>query len=244
MPREEGCAINAVDLIVLGILAVSILFGMYKGFINAVLGLIGLFAALIIAYLAYPQLARALQSNQSLINTLAHYSDASSRIHDLDLALTPVAGIPQTLLNQALTNAALPQPFEAFVRANILNQAFASLGSINVAEYLNQTIIAVSLNILCFLVCFAVAYAAIMLIVHLINYVFRLPVLKHLDMLLGGAFGGIRGIFLVFVLFALVPILLTISPIPQVSQMISESSLASIFYQSNLIQTIMQGTLW
>ncbi len=235
---------NVVDLIILGIIGISILFGLYKGFINAMLGLIGLFLALVIAYVAYPHVAKSLQGNESLVRTLIHYSDASSRIHDLDLSLTPVANIPPQIIDEVLTRAALPQPFDAFVRANVTGQVFAALGSTNISEYLNQTIIAVSINILCFLASFGVAYAVIMLLVHLIGYVFRMPVLKHLDLLLGGLFGGARGIFLVFVLFALVPILLTVSPIEQVSQAIAESQLAGIFYKSNLIQSIMQGTLF
>jgi uncharacterized membrane protein required for colicin V production len=236
--------LNVVDLIILGIVGVSILFGLYRGFINALLGLVGVFAALMIAYTAYPQLAKSLQDNESLVRTLVHYSDASSRIHDLDLSRTPVAGMPAQLLNEILSRAALPEPFDAFVRANVTGQVFASLGSATIADYLSQTIVAVSLNILCFLASFAAAYAAIMLLVHLLGYVFALPVLKHMDLLLGGVFGAVRGILLVFVIFALVPILLTVSPIEGISQSISQSMLADFFYRTNLIQSIMQGTLF
>jgi uncharacterized membrane protein required for colicin V production len=232
-----------VDLVVLGIIGVSVLFGLYKGFISGVLGLAALLLALLAAYVFYPQLAKALQSNQSLVDTLIHYSDASSRIHDLDLAMTPVASIPQQVLDEVLRRANLPDPFGAFVRTNILGQAFATLGSVNVAEYLNQTIIAVSINILCFLAAFAGGYIAALLVLNLVNYVFQFPAIKHFDALLGGVFGLIRGVFVVFVLFALVPILLTVSPIEQVSQLITESHLAAVFYRSSVIQTIMQGTI-
>ena len=235
---------NIVDFVILGILGVSILFGLYKGFVNSVLGLVGLFAALAVAYVLYPQLAKMLQEDEGLVRTLIHYTDASSRIGDLDLSLMPVASIPQQMLDDILQRAALPPPFDAFVRANVAGQVFSSLGSVNVSEYLNQTIIAVSINILCFLVSFGIGYAAVMLLIHMISYVFRMPVLKHFDLLLGGVFGGIRGIFLVFVLFAVVPILLTVSPIEQVAELIDASRFAGMFYKSNIIQTIMQGTLF
>ena len=235
---------NVVDLLILGIIGVSVLFGLYKGFISSVFGLLGVFVALLVAYTVYPQLAKSLQDNESLVRNLVHYSDASSRIHDLELSQTPVKGISAQTLGEIMDRANLPQPFDDFVRANIVDQVFAPLGSVNVSEYLNQTIIAVSLNILCFLACFGVAYAAVMLLVHLLGYVFRLPVLKHFDLLLGGLLGGVRGVLLVFVLFAIVPVLLTVSPIEQVSIAIAESRLASTFYQTNLIQSIMQGTLF
>ncbi|MCL2810333.1 MAG: CvpA family protein [Clostridia bacterium] len=235
---------NIVDLLILGVIGVGVLFGLYKGFVNSVFGLFGVFFALIIAYTAYPQLVKSLQDNESLIRNLIHYSDASSRIQDLELSQTPVAGISGQALGEIMNRANLPQPFDDFVRANILDQVFAPLGSLYVSDYLNQTLVAVTLNILCFLVCFGLAYAAVMLLVHLLGYVFRMPVLKHFDLLLGGLFGGVRGVLLVFVFFAIVPVLLTVSPIEQVSVAIDESRLASTFYQTNLIQSIMQGTLF
>jgi len=235
---------NIVDLLILGVIGVCVLFGLYKGFVNSVFGLFGVFLALVIAYAAYPQLAKSLQDNESLIRNLIHYSDASSRIQDVELSQTPVAGISGQTLSEIMTRANLPQPFDDFVRANITDQVFAPLGSVNVSDYLNQTLVAVTLNILCFLICFGIAYAAVMLLVHLLGYVFRLPVLKHFDLLLGGLFGGVRGVLLMFVIFAIVPVLLTVSPIEQVSAAIDESQLASTFYQTNLIQSIMQGTLF
>ncbi|MCL2544586.1 MAG: CvpA family protein [Clostridia bacterium] len=235
---------NIVDIIILGIIGIGVLFGLYKGFVNSVFGLLGVFLALIIGYIAYPQLAQALQDNEGLVRNLIHYSDASSRIQDLELSQTPVAGISQQALDEIMARANLPQPFDDFVRVNVLEQVFAPLGSVNVSDYLNQTLIAVTLNILCFLACFGVAYAAVMLLVHLLGYVFRMPVLKHFDLLLGGLLGGLRGVLLVFVLFAIVPILLTVSPIEQVSAAIDESRFASTFYRTNLIQSIMQGTLF
>ena len=235
---------NIVDFIILGIVGIGVLFGLYKGFVNSVFGLLGVFVALLIAYTAYPQLAKSLQDNEGLVRNLVHYSDASSRIPGSELAQTPVAGISQQTLNEIMAHANLPQPFDDFVRVNILDQVFAPLGSVDVSDYLNNTLIAVTLNILCFLVCFGVAYAAVMLLVHLLGYVFRMPVLKHFDLLLGGLFGGVRGVLLVFVLFALVPVLLTVSPIEQVSVAIDESQFASTFYRTNLIQSIMQGTLF
>jgi len=234
---------NIVDLLILGVVGVGVLFGLYKGFIHSVFGLFGLFLALLAAYVAYPQLAKGLQDNEGLARNLIHYSDASSRIES-KFSQTAVAGLSQQTLDEVMTHVHLPSPFDEFVRANIIGQVFAPRGSVNESDYLNETLITAMLNILCFLVCFAVAYVALLLLAHLLGYVFRMPVLKHFDLLLGGVFGGVRGVLLVFVIFAIVPVLLTVSPIEQVSTAIGESQLATIFYRTNLIQSIMQGTLF
>ena len=234
---------NLVDYVIIGIIAVSVIFGLRRGFISGVLSLAALLLSVVLAFHFYPMLAQNLQSNESLVNTLVHYTDASSRIKDLELALTPVANLSQDSLNQVLENANLPAVFETFVRRNVAEQAFAAIGSVNISEYLNQTIISVALNILCFIICFIVAYIALSLISHLICYVFRLPVLRHLDALVGGVFGGLRGVLIVFVLGAIIPIVLTISPIRQVEEMIAASQLAGFFFKDNMITSIMRGTI-
>ena len=233
--------LNIVDYVILAIIGVSVIMGMYRGFVSGVLNLISLLGALLIAHLTYPQLAEVLQGNESLIRTLMYYTDAGSRITDVELAMTPVSNLSSDTLTSILQSANLPEVFQQFVRSNVSSQVFAGAGSSNISEYLNQTIIAVSLNIICFLLCFLLAYLVLTMLGNLICYVFRLPVLRHLDALMGGVFGGVRGVFLVFVIFALVPIILTVSPIEQVGDLIEQSKLAGYFYKTNLIAAIMRG---
>lgn len=234
---------NIVDYLILGVILISVIFGLRRGFISGVLSLGSLILSVFIAFQAYPTLAQNLQSNESLVNTLVHYTDASSRIKDLELALTPVTDLTQNALDQVMENANLPSVLESFVRQNVAQQAFASIGSVNISEYLNQTIISVSLNILCFILCFLAAYIVLSLLSHMICYVFRLPVLRHLDALMGGAFGALRGVLIVMVLAAIVPIILTVSPIEQVEELINASKLAGFFFRDNMITAVMRGTI-
>lgn len=234
---------NIVDYLILGVIFISVIFGLRRGFISGVLSLGSLILSVFIAFQAYPILAQNLQSNESLVNTLVHYTDASSRIKDLELALTPVTELTQSALDQVMENANLPSVLESFVRQNVAQRTFASIGSVNISEYLNQTIISVSLNILCFILCFLAAYIVLSLLSHMICYVFRLPVLRHLDALIGGAFGALRGVLIVMVLAAIVPIILTISPIEQAEELINASKLAGFFFRDNMITAVMRGTI-
>lgn len=234
---------NIVDYLIIGVIAVSVLFGLRRGFISGVLSLGSLLLSVFIAFQAYPTLAQSLQNNESLVNTLVHYTDASSRIKDLELALTPVTELTQSALDQVMENAQLPGVLDSLVRQNIAGETVSAIGSMNISEYLNQTIIGVSLNILCFILCFGAAYIVLTLLSHMICYVFRLPVLRHLDALAGGAFGALRGMLIVMVLAAIVPIVLTISPIEQIQELIDASQLAGFFFKDNMITAIMRGTI-
>ena len=103
-------------------------------------------------------------------------------------------------------------------------------------------IVSVSLSILSFLICFLIAYVVITFVIHLIQYVFELPVLRHLDALIGGAFGLMRGVLLLFIFFALVPIVLAVAPVEMISDLIEASKLAPMF-DSQLILSILRQTV-
>lgn len=234
---------NVIDYVIIGIVGVSLLFGLYRGFITSVLGLASVFVAMFIAYAIGPTLATAICKNETVVQTLVHYTDAASRLGDLDLSMLSVAGLDSATIANIVSRVNLPAPFDALLSGNMAQQVFASIGSVNVSEYINQTIVTSIVSILSYIVVFIVAYVALSLVTGLIGYVFKFPTLKHLDALLGGVFGAVRGVFIVYILFALVPILMTILPFEKFSTLVEASQLGRALYQSNIVTTILQGHL-
>lgn len=229
---------NIIDIAIVLVLAVSVLYGMHRGFISGVLSVAALIGAAALAFAVSGQLAAFLQGNDTLVNTLLYYTDAGSRIKDLDLSMLTVAQISESALSQILNSASLPAAFEsAFVTA-----LSSASGSMTISSLLSQTIVSVSISILSFLICFLIAYVIATFVIHLISYVFELPVLRHLDALMGGVFGLARGVLLVFIFFALVPIVLAVVPIDQLSAIIDASQLAPMF-DSQLILSILQSAV-
>ncbi|MBQ2991950.1 MAG: CvpA family protein [Clostridia bacterium] len=227
---------NIIDIFILIVLAVSVIFGMYRGFISGVLSVAALIGAAALSLAVSGDLAAWLNGNQTLVDTLMYYTDAGSRISSLDLSLLSVAQVGESTLAQILESANLPAAFEtAFIAA-----VPGAKGSMTIAQLLSQTIVSVSISILSFLCCFFVFYLAATFVIHLVNYVFELPVLRHLDSLIGGVFGLVRGVLLLFILFALVPIVLAIAPVPLISDLIAGSRMAPMF-DSRIILSILGG---
>jgi len=227
---------NIIDIIILAVLGVSVVFGLYRGFISGVLSVAALIGSAAIAFSMSGELAAWLQGNKTLIDTLLYYTDAGSRIPNLDLSLLSVAQVTESALAQILQSAGLPAAFEtAFVQNIGLSDGAATISAV-----LSQTIVNVSLSIISFLICFLLAYVAFTFIIHLVNYVFELPVLRHLDSLIGGVFGLARGVFLLFILFTLVPIVMAVVPIEPLQALIDASQLAPLF-DSRLILSILNG---
>ena len=224
---------NIIDIAILAVLAVSVLYGMYRGFISGVLSVAALIGSAALAFSMSGQLAAWLQGNQTLVSTLVYYTDAGSRIGDLELSLLPASQVTQTALARILSGAKLPSAFESA----FLSALGAAPSAMTVSDLLSNTIVSVSLSILSFLICFLLSYIVLSFVIHLINYVFELPVLRHLDALAGGLFGLVRGALLLFILFALVPIVLAIAPL---QAMIDQSRLAPLF-DSRIILSILGG---
>lgn len=222
---------------------VSLLFGLYKGFVTSLLGLICLFIAMFAAYSIGPVIATAILKNESIVDTLVHYTDASSRLGDLDLSMRAVAGLDSGTLSDIVARVEFPAPFDALLSGNMAQQVFQTIGSVNVSEYINQTIVTSIVSVLSYVVTFVVAYTALTLLAGLIGYMFKFPSLRQLDAILGGVLGGVRGVFLVYILFALVPIAMTIVPFEQFTELVESSRIGSALYHSSIVTTILQGHL-
>ena len=102
------------------------------------------------------------------------------------------------------------------------------------------------LNVASFVLMFIVIYAAILLIVNMLNNVFRFPALRHLDWLLGGLFGLVRGAVIVMLIFAVIPTVssaLESMNISLLSDLVNASTFGKFFESSNLVANTLQTIL-
>ena len=232
---------NIVDYIIIGILGVSVLFGLYRGFLVSLLSTGGCLVSLLLSFAAAPKLAALIQANPSFQRTLLTYTDATSRIGDLSTSLMKVSTLTKDKIGEIVDKANLPGALSGLLRTNLENQVFTGIDT--VADYVSQTIVSSCINILCYVVSFIAIYLALILIFHLLDAVFHLPVLKQLNALFGGVFGLVRGFIFVYILFALLPAVQTVVPVQAVDDMIAASRLAPLFTGGSLVSAILNGHL-
>ena len=225
----------------IGIIALCTLFGLYRGFIQSVLNLAGGLLAFVGSFLLFPRLADVLSSNTDITRLISTYTDSGSLLGDLDLSSRAVSSLGETGVAAIVEKAALPEPIGTLLQHNLEQQVFSPLGNLatNVGDYVNQTILSVSINVLCFVVCFVVAT----IVVNLLRAVFRFPVLKHLDWLAGGVFGLLLGVVLCFAFFTVLPLLESVVPLTEFRELVDQSALAQVFENGNLIISIMNRRL-
>ncbi len=235
---------NIVDIVILGIIGLSVLIGLYRGFISSVASLGGCLLSLGLSYWLTPKLVSWIQGNPEWMNTLLSYTDAATRIGDRTLAQTEVAGLTGDTIGEILSRVNLPAPLSTLLRTNLENQAFRGIDLTKVGDYVSQTVVGAVMNVIGFLLCFIVCMLVVHIVLNFLKVVFRFPVLKQLNSLAGGAFGLLRGGLLCFVAFALLPLVETVVPLEGIQELVAGSTLAPIFNSDQLILSIMNGKLF
>lgn len=228
---------NVIDIVILVILAASVILGLYKGFLHTILSVGCCLLSILIAFSFGPRLADIVSGNQSISSSLATFTDAVARVGDYDLASTDVSRMDDSLISRVLDSVNLPDSIENVLRGNLETRNYQNAGLSTVNDYVSNTVVAVALDILCFIAAFALSYLVLSLVVSLIQHVFKLPLLKQLDWLAGGAFGLIRGAVVLYVIFLAIPLFNTV--IPDVfDEWLKESTLAGIFQSDGLFAQV------
>lgn len=234
-----------VDIIILLILGCGLLSGLYRGFIHSVLNLGSGLLSFLLSFMLYPKLADVVSGNPDVIRMISSFTDSESLLGDLDLSNRLVSGLNPENISAIVEKASLPEPIGTLLGHNLAGQVFSPLGNLatNVGDYVNQTVISVSINVLCFLVCFLICFVLLTILSNLIRAVFRFPVLKQLDTLAGGVFGLLTGVLVCFALLTLLPLLESVVPLPAFREAVDASVLAGYFTNGSLIIAIMNRKL-
>ena len=233
---------NNVDIVIIAILGLSVLIGLYRGFISSVASMGGCLLSLGLSFWLSPKLAAWVQSNPEILKTLASYTDAATKIGDQTLASTSVTSLTPNTITDILGKVSLPAPLNTLLQNNLEKQVFGPAA--DVGSYVSQTIVGAILNVICFVVCFVVLLIVLHFVLNFLKVVFKFPVLKQLNSIAGGAFGLLRGALLCFVAFALLPLIQTVVPVAGINDLVAQSALAPLFNSGNLILAIMNGKLF
>ena len=236
---------NLIDYGIVILIMVFTLFGFYRGFLQSLLNLGGCLLSFAAAFWLFPKISDAVSSNPEIVRMLSGYTDSGSVLGDLDLSSLSVNTLNADGIADIVNKASLPDPLGKLLGENLAQQAFAPLGNLanSVGDYINQTILSVSINVISFIVCFILSFLVITLLINLLRSVFRFPILKQLDWLAGGVFGFVIGSVICFVIFTAMPVLQSLIPIENFQQLVSESALAGIFQNGNLVISIMNRKL-
>lgn len=225
-----------IDFIILLILALAILAGYYRGVLYSAISLGLTVLSFLLALVCCPLLSHGIQKQETLYDMMLYYFEGYEYINETSVELVHVASsqLEEGTLDLVIDNANMPIPFGRAVKKNIQKQAYEKKEIYTLGDYFNQTIVDVVLNILSLLLLFALFRMLLGFILRLIDYGKEgLPVLRRLDIPFSCGIGLLHGILLVFILFMLCPLGLTV--LPRIYTFLESSPLGMFFYEGNLL---------
>ena len=225
-----------VDLVILLILAIALLAGYYRGVIYSAINLGVSILSFAMALLLCTTLSGVVQKRQSLYEMMLYYFEGYEYINEtsVELVHVSVSQIGEKELAVVVKNADMPSPFDSAITGNVKKQVYEDRGIYSLGDYFNQTIVDTVLNILSLLLLFLIFRLLLGFLLRLIDFgAAGLPRLKQFDVPLACGIGLLHGVFLVSVLFMLVPLMLVV--VPRLSKFIDGSLLGGFFYWGNVL---------
>ena len=232
---------NILDIAIIAALALFVLSGVHKGFIYTAISVVCMLVCIMLAFVIMPLISGRIVKNERVFNGMLYYTEGSEYIYDVELSKTDITRVPRSELEEVYNRSDVAYPMDRRIRENIEDAAFEDENITTLGDYFNQTMVLVTINILVFLACYGVLRALTAFILGWRNYAKSLPRLKKVDIPAAIGTGLIRGVLCLFLLFMLCPIVLTVLPFDVVEELVDASVLASFFYRSNFLLSIIPG---
>ena len=188
------------------IILLCVVFGYKKGFFKSIAGFIGAVIDMFLAWVLAGLIANALYQGvfrEKLIDNISSVLSNDALASFPEKAAQVVANLPgflsNTLNNQGITSSQIEQSL----------QAAGSNAAPATADLISPAVIWL-LQLLLTVILFFILVILVRLVIKLIGNVFRLPVLRQVDGILGGLFGIFKGVVYIFLACILLQLLMPV----------------------------------
>ncbi len=222
---------NYVLIAVLAILIVCTIMGFSKGIMKMIFETGALIAALLLAILISPMIAKAFQSNDTVMQSLTtkisdvmNLEELADKLPDTEEFLEGV-NLPEVIKEKIVTTEFLEKLNLNETKDNMTQKLAAAI-----SEFLAKTII----YSLSFLGVYLLATLAIFLLGKFVDLLSKVPIIKQANKLGGLALGFVEGLLLVWILFALLTAISGTAAGQTVLGYITENKFLSFLYNNNI----------
>ena len=237
--------LNLLDYCVLAVFIIFIFRGIYKGFLSTAFSIGAFLLSWLLALMFMGVGSRLIRGNETLYNMMLYYTEGSEYISNnvgVEAARLHINQVSSTDLSDIVIRAEVPYPMDKEILANVAKEAFVQDGISTLGDYFNQTMVCVFINIISFFVFFFLFRLLFAFLIEGVDYAWRFPLLRSGDVLLGAALGTLRGMLALFLLFMLMPVLLTIvGQFDLVTDLVDSSFFVPFFYHSNFLLSMIPG---
>lgn len=223
-------------LIVVGIIFLLSVFLCYKkGLIKIVASLVATLACFLLVMLISPSVSSWIQNSTPLKGTVQEKCaeilgmELNESIEDVQADLSRDEQI------SLIEGAELPEILQDMLLENNNSEVYEALGAKSFVEYIGAYIAKVIADILAFLITFIVAFIAIRIVIGMLGFVDKIPLIGGANHLLGGIVGAGAGLLAIWILFIIITLLYNTSFGASCMESIAESDILTWLYDNNVL---------
>ena len=206
-----------VDLIVIGIIAICIFFGYRKGLIGVLFTILSFIIALIIALILYKPISNAIITNTEI---------------DENIQNTIMEKVLSSKTEENITTEQANNTSQIVVDyINSYTNEVKNVGTEIVAKNLAETTIRIVVLILLLIV----TRIKLFFFKAVFTIIAKIPIIKQVNKLGGILYGVIKGLFIIYVILAILSLLAPMISDVEIFKAINNSFIAGYMYNNNLI---------
>lgn len=206
-----------LDIVVLAILVLSIFLGYKKGLIGVVFNLCAFIVAIIITWILYTPVTNAIIKNTEIDDNIRN------AIVEKGIIKNNEEQEGQDGVNKYI------QEYVTSPISNTTNDVIEET-----AKIVSEKVIAIGVVILLFIV----VRIGLILLKFVIEGIARLPIIKQFDKAGGIVYGGIRGMFIIYIFLAILFFIMSVNNSGMIADLINTSLISKYLYANNLILKI------
>lgn len=213
-----------IDLIIVGILALSIFFGYKKGLTKCIIKILSFAIALVVAFILFKPVSSFVIKNTQIDDTIkeAVINLVKEDVEE-DGKVKEDSNLPNSMVN--------------YINESI-EKAVAEAKT-NVVEVVAENISITAVNVGVAILLFLVVRIALIFVSALSSIITDLPIIKQFDKAGGILYGLLKALVIIFVLFALISLISPMIEQTGIMTAIQKSFIGSFLYDHNILLNIL-----
>lgn len=216
-----------LDVIILSILVLSLVFGYKKGLIGVAFNLCAFVVALIITWILYSPITNFVINNteidDGIRNTIIEKGVIKPKEDEEKIEDKKEEKKEENIVNQYL------QKYVEEPAKNATNNVIEET-----AKVVSEKVVAIGVAI----VLFVVIRIGLILLKFIAEAIAKLPIIKLCNKAGGLFYGAIRGMFIIYILLAILFFVMSVNNSGMIAKMINSSIISKLLYENNLILNI------
>lgn len=231
---------NLLTIIILLVLLVFAINGYMRGFARTLTSLLFFVFSGVLVYYSTPYVSSFLKTQtpvyhfvESKCETLVE--DAiMDKLDEETQKFAQQSDVPRKDQNKIIKSLPIPKELQTQLLDNNNSYTYANMAVQTFSEYISTYLADMILNMLTYFISFNLVSIALHVVARALRIMTRLPILRGVNRMCGGALGFVKGICIVWLFFLVVAICSNTEIGSQLLSMIKESPILKFLYESNV----------